>query len=313
MTTCDPAIAELTSAPGDAVSSRVVDVDGVPMSALLAEAPNPRAIVVALHGGAAKSSYYDCPNRPWFSLVRTAAAVGFTALALDRPGYGASHPYADIMTTSQRRVELAYAAIDAHLGSRPRGAGVFIMAHSAGCELAVRMAADARGTGLLGIELAGTGRHYHPVALDVLTARTSEQDRQPRRTGLGRLLWQPAGAYPDDTTHGADISSPSPAYEGVVGKTWPTDFPEVAARVRVPVRYTLGEHEMVWRSGSAGLTDVASLFTESPRVTVNEQADSGHNLSVGLSAMAYHLKVLAFVEECVLARATRADVQGELR
>jgi hypothetical protein len=31
----------------------VVEVEGIAMSALLAEAPRPRAVVVALHGGAA--------------------------------------------------------------------------------------------------------------------------------------------------------------------------------------------------------------------------------------------------------------------
>jgi hypothetical protein len=48
--------------------------------------------------------------------------------------------------------------------------------------------------------------------------------------------------------------------------------------------------------------DIASLFTASPQVVTAEQPDAGHNLSVGLSAMAYHLKVLSFAEECALAR-----------
>jgi hypothetical protein len=32
------------------------------------------------------------------------------------------------------------------------------------------------------------------------------------------------------------------------------------------------------------------------------QADSGHNLSLGVTAAACHLKVLSFVEECAVAR-----------
>ena len=48
----------------------VVDVDGVPMSARVAEAPEPRAVVVALHGGAVTSRYFDAPGRPWLSLLR---------------------------------------------------------------------------------------------------------------------------------------------------------------------------------------------------------------------------------------------------
>ena len=33
------------------ISSAVVDIDGVPMSAKLAEAADPRAVIVAIHGG----------------------------------------------------------------------------------------------------------------------------------------------------------------------------------------------------------------------------------------------------------------------
>ena len=85
-------------------------------------------------------------------------------------------------------------------------------------------------------------------------------------------------------------------------RRWPREFPSLAARVRIPVHYSLGDHERVWRSGPTALADIAALFTASPRVAVDEQAGSGHNLSLGLCALAYHLKVLSFAEECVLAR-----------
>jgi pimeloyl-ACP methyl ester carboxylesterase len=283
------------------VESRIVAVDGIPMSALIREVPQPRAVIVALHGGAASSVYFD--YRPRMSLLQTGAALGFTVIALDRPGYGSSHPYAGHMTTTERRVDLAYAAVDRLLASRPRGAGVFLVAHSIGCELAVRMASDERGTALLGLEISGTGRHHHHRAAEIMDAWKRETS-WPRRSGprVRGLLWQPTRLYPPDLIGGASISSPAPAYEATIAETWPRDFPEVAARVRIPVQYTLGEHELVWRSGPEGLADIASLFTASPRVVVNEQAESGHNMSVGLGALAYHLKVLSFVEECVLAR-----------
>ncbi|HET9566670.1 MAG TPA: alpha/beta hydrolase, partial [Mycobacterium sp.] len=40
---------------------RVVLVDGVPMSALVASVPEPRAVIVAVHGGATSAAYFDCP------------------------------------------------------------------------------------------------------------------------------------------------------------------------------------------------------------------------------------------------------------
>ncbi|MDL4816380.1 alpha/beta hydrolase [Actinomadura opuntiae] len=297
----------MTAAAGPAPSRLVADVGGVAMSALLAEAPRPRAVVVALHGGATTSVYFDAPNRPRLSLVRTGAALGFTVLALDRPGYGASAARADRMATAGERVDLAYAAVDRLLASRPRGAGVVLVGHSLGCELAVRMAADERGRDLLGLEISGTGRHYRPSAARILTGRFRDGASPASRAGAVRdLVWGGDALYPERIASEAGVLVPGPPHEGGVARSWPHDFPAVAARVRVPVHYTLAEHEGVWRSGPAGLADVTAMFTAAPRVAGEEQAGGGHNLSLGLSARAYHLRVLAFAEECVLAR-ERAD------
>lgn len=40
------------------------------------------------------------------------------------------------------------------------------------------------------------------------------------------------------------------------------------------------------------------MFTAAPRVVGHEQAGAGHNTSVGRTALACHLHVPAFVEEC---------------
>ena len=281
----------------------LVDVDGVPMAGLLAEVPQPRAVVVALHGGATTSRYFDCPGRPGLSLLRTGAALGFTVLALDRPGYGGSGGDAKELTSPERRVDLAYAAVDRLLAGRPRGAGVFLMAHSIGSELAVRMAADERAADLLGVELAGTGRHHHATAAEIMDGWRRDPSGPRKTAGLHGLLWRPAHLYPADIVGGASIASRGPAYElGVVDRWAPIDFPRLAAQVRIPVHFSLGEHELVWQSGPAALDDIAAMFTAAPRVVVGEQRGAGHNLSLGLTATAYHLKVLSFVEECVVDR-----------
>jgi pimeloyl-ACP methyl ester carboxylesterase len=274
---------------------RVVMVGAVPMSALVAEVPDPRAVIVAIHGGATSSVYFDCPGHPRLSLLRMAASLGYTAIALDRPGYGASALYQDEMAQPERRVELSYGAVDKIVGSGGRGAGTFLLAHSAGCELAVRMAVSERGTDVLGLELAGTGLRYHPNAKAVISRATTIS----RPAGLRDLLWAPTDLYPPEVLTGA-LSAPGVAYEADVTGNWPRrDFPDTAARVRVPVEFSAADHESVWESTPQALADIAALFTSSPRVVVNEMADSGHNLSVGLTAEAYHQRVLSFIDECV--------------
>jgi pimeloyl-ACP methyl ester carboxylesterase len=299
-------------------------VGGVPMSALVAAVREPRAVIVAIHGGATSSAYFDCPGHPRLSLLRLATSLGYTAIAIDRPGYGASSLYQDEMGTAERRVELVFGVVDKILaggagsqaraggaGSQagaggagspagadgPRGAGLFVMAHSAGCELGLRMAADGRAD-VLGVEVAGTGLRYRAEAKAVISKATLTS----RPVGLRELLWQPAELYPPDVLTGA-LSAGGAAYEGEVTANWPRrDFAEVAARVRVPVEFSVADHERVWESGPESSAEIAALFTAAPRVEVNEMADSGHNLSVGLTAETYHQRVLSFVAECVESR-----------
>ncbi|AEF37494.1 thioesterase [Mycolicibacter sinensis] len=275
------------------------------MSALLAEVADPRAVVVALHGGGTTSLYFDCPGQPELSLLRTGAALGYTVIALDRPGYGTSALYPEAVTDPQQRVRLAYLAVDAVLGDRPRGAGLFILGHSNGCELAMRMAVDARRAELLGLELAGTGLHYRGAARQALSSAGPGQ----RPVGLRELLWEPATLYPEAVLRGTTSSSPGSPYEAAMVADWPRhDFPSLAAQIRVPVRFTFAEHEKIWQSDAAAQRDIRALFTATAGFTTNQQPEAGHNLSLGFSAGNYHRSVLSFVDKCVATAARNSEV-----
>jgi pimeloyl-ACP methyl ester carboxylesterase len=281
---------------------RVVIVDGVPMSALVVEAPDPRGVIVAIHGGGTTSLYFDCPGHPESSFLRTGAARGYTVVALDRPGYGSSAPYQDEMARPEQRVQLAYGAVDRILGERSRGAGLFLMGHSGGCELTLRMAADEqadRGSELLGIEIAGTGRHYHPAARDML--KTATRERRP--SGLRELLWHPERLYPPEVLNGATVYPGAPAYEDTMVSNWGRqDFPALAPAVRVPAHFSIAEYEKVWQTNSSAMTEIEAMFSGVPRFVVHHQAEAGHNISLGHTAADYHSTVLAFADECVGAR-----------
>ena len=281
---------------------RLVIVDGVPMSALVAEAPDPRAVIVAIHGGGTTALYFDCPGHPESSLLRAGATHGYTVVALDRPGYGSSAPYPEAVARPEQRVALAYGAVDRVLGERPRGAGLFLMAHSGGCELAMRMAADEQRTDLLGMELAGTGRHYHPAAREILKAAT----RDHRPAGLRELLWHPAELYPPEVLGGATVYPGAPPYEDQMVSNWARkDFPALAPAVRVPVQFSIAEHEKVWQSDPPAQAEITSLFSGAPRFHINEQSQAGHNISLGHTAAVYHSTVLSFADECVNAQTRR--------
>ncbi|MGU3501110.1 alpha/beta hydrolase [Mycobacterium sp. C31M] len=281
--------------PAMNIGPRVVLVDVVPMSARVATVAEPRAVIVAIHGGATSSAYFDCPGHTELSLLHTAAAQGFTVIALDRPGYGASALYQDVMETPAQRVALALGAVDKILADGPRGAGLFVLAHSLGSELALRTTVDRDD--VIGVELAGTGLRYRAAAHEILSQATLTR----RPVGLRELLWEPSELYPAEVLTGA-LSAPGVAYEGPVTANWSRrDLPDLAGRVRVPVRYTAAEHERVWDTSPSALAEIAALFASSPRVVIDEMPGSGHNLSVGHSAQSYHLRVMSFIEECIAA------------
>lgn len=204
----------------------VVDVDGIAVSALLCEARQPRAVVLALHGGPrsrATSTTRTGPGCPCCAPARPSAspsspstvpgtAVRPRAPRSSRPRSGASTSPTGPWSDSLRP-------------ARPRGAGVFVLAHSIGSELGVRMAADERrGPDLLGLELAGTGRRQHDDAAGIL----GDWRHRPPNSGVRDLLWQPSRLYADDVVGGARISSRSPAYEGFVARSWIDTFPQLA-------------------------------------------------------------------------------------
>jgi pimeloyl-ACP methyl ester carboxylesterase len=288
---------------------RVVIVGSVPMSALVTEAPEPKAVIVAIHGGGTTAGYFDCPGHPRFSLLRTGAAAGFTVVALDRPGYGSSAPYPEAMNHPEQRVNLAYEAVDRILGQRARGAGLFLMGHSGGCELTMRMAADERGSDLVGIELAGTGRHYHPAAREVL--KTATRERRP--AGLRELLWHPERLYPPEVLSGATVYPGAPDYEDLMVSNWARqDFPALAPAVRVPVHFSIAEHERVWQTDDSALMEITAMFSGAPRFAVHRQPDAGHNMSLGHTAPDYHAAVFSFAQACVDAHANPVEPEDDL-
>lgn len=290
------------------VRPRLVIVDGVPMSAIVAETPDPKAVIVAIHGGGTTATYFDCPGYPAYSLLRTGAAAGFTVVALDRPGYGSSAAYPEAMTEGHQRVRLAYGAIDRILGGTDCGAGLFVAGHSGGCELTLRMAADERGAGLLGIELSGTGRRYQSAAREMLKAATRER----RPSGLRELLWHPEHLYPPEILSGVTVSPTAPSYEDQMVSDWSRHtFPTLAPAVRVPVHFSVAEYEKVWQADDSAIEEIIAMFSSAPRCTVHRQLGAGHNISLGHTAAEYHAEVLAFVTQCLTARSARDAAEEE--
>jgi len=75
--------------------------------------------------------------------------------------------------------------------------------------------------------------------------------------------------------------------------------------VRIPVQFSIAEHEKVWQCDAAAQTEIASMFSNAPQFQINEQPAAGHNISVGHTAAAYHATVFSFADACVSALETQ--------
>jgi len=277
-------------------------VDGISMTGLVARVAQPRAIVLAVHGGASRAGYFHGSSHPDQSLLRLAAQLGFTAVALDQPGYAGSAGLVDGWSLDER-ADLVARALAELAGDT--GAGVVVVAHSQGSQVATHL--SARSADVIGLELSGTGLERYDRSVPVVDV--AERASRGRRR-IFETIWGDPALYPDgalDREHTRPTATPPSAREDA--QTWPSCFPEIAARITVPVRITVAEHERFWQSSPQSQARIAALFTAAPRVQTAVQLGAPHNISLSSAARAYHLHVLAFAEECVLwaRRSGRSD------
>jgi pimeloyl-ACP methyl ester carboxylesterase len=252
----------------------------VELSGLLAEPETPpRALVLALHGGGMTAAYFHGRAHPDLSLLRLGCSLGFTVLALDRPGYGrssASLPRGQLLS---EQADTVYGALDDLAARHAIGGGVFVVGHSYGLKLGLFLAAHPRGKELLGLDGSGSAYRYQPT-LDPAAVETeltadgsiaSYASRSPRE-----LFWGSESLYPPGTfTPGTRPIAAVPEIESDESARWPDLLPGVAAEVRVPFQFSVAEHEQWWQVTDADLAEYQALFTATPHLAVRRQPASG--------------------------------------
>ncbi|MGW7821410.1 alpha/beta hydrolase [Streptomyces puniciscabiei] len=281
-----PAATLLDAPPPAPVRQVTVHADGVQLSGLLCEPASraPRAMVVALHGAGMRAGYFHGRAHPSLSLLTLGAALGFSVLALDRPGYGLSSTrFPDGRSLSEQSAIL-HAALGDMRARYATGAGVFLLAHSFGGKLALTHAAESSAGHLLGVDISGCGHRYAPGSDKVLGSRD--------RRVAWQLHWGPLRLYPAGThTTSRTLVAPMPPHETAEALSWPSVFRGLAPRIRVPVRLTFAEHERWWRHDDQALEEIRGALSGAP-VQVDRQPDAGHNISLGWAARPYHLRAL---------------------
>ncbi|MFI6583777.1 alpha/beta hydrolase [Embleya sp. NPDC050493] len=292
------------------------------LSGLLAR-PEPgvraRGLLLAIHGGGSRAAYWHRDGAAEGSLLLLGAALGWTVLAIDRPGYGASGGLARERQGLDAQVDVLFALLDelgeAAVGAEPDGSGplpVFLAAHSMGALVALRMAADKRGRDLLGVAVGGAPLRYTPERLAEFATVPTEGAFVPSAGGgTPDTFFGPAGSYdPALLTRAGRVAAPVPMAEFVDVRQSPYTLPGVLARVVSPVHWTVAEFERSQPAGPEVPAEARELLVGARWVETHVQRGVGHNISLHHAARAYHLRVLAFAEECLLAEAADAGAHG---
>ncbi len=284
------------------VEEVVLPARGLELSGLLTvPVGRPRALVLALHGGGMTARYFHGRAHPDLSLLHLGRDLGFSVLALDRPGYGRSSADLPDGLSLQEQAATVFDALDGMASTHDTGAGVFVVGHSYGLKLALHLAAHPRGLTLLGLDGSGAAYRY---ARELTPGAPSAESVTERRRDL---FWGAETLYPPATFQpGMRPVAPVPPIETRESGIWTLGLPALAAELRVPYQFTVAEHEQWWQVTDAALAEYGALFTAAPSVTIQRQPGAGHNISLGWAARAYHLRALAFAEQCLSRPTSRA-------
>jgi pimeloyl-ACP methyl ester carboxylesterase len=258
----------------------------------------PLGVVIALHGSGYLSRYWDYPADPAGSLLRQGRALGYRVIAVDRPGYGRSRA-ADAGTTCLESQARILADLIAQVRWESRPAPVFLVGHSLGSLLAVRLAAREAAAKVAGLDVTGLPVRWRTdiraaVESDAEGFGSSLHDTRRRLA----LFFGPPGTYdPRVVTAEFEFTHRIPRIEMRDSLASPQILRALAPKVRVPVQSTVAEHEKVIVGGRQSVAANGALFSSSPRSVARWQPGAGHNVSLHHVAGEYHARALAFFDE----------------
>ena len=271
----------------------------------------PRCAVIAIHGSGYGGRYWDLPE-PLSSLQRIGRDLGIRVIAVDRPGYGAASDIApeNLGVDMQAKVlgELT-ARIHAEAPSVP----VFLMGHSFGALLVVRVSAGEAADCVAGIDVAGLPVQWRPEVRATVEARLrGEPSAFSTTQSRLALYFGPPGTFdPDVIELERALLQRVPRIEIEESLDSTRMLQESAPLVRMPVQYTVAEYEGSIAGGQLALSRGRALFTGASRVTAHLQANAGHNVSLHKVGRAYYLRAFAFFEDVLASiEPARGDLPG---
>ena len=150
-----------------------------------------------LHGGTYTSKYFDTSQS---LLLEFCASLGYSILALDRPGYGTatSIPFDQLSFDGQIPIlQQALAEIWNDYGQQ--SAGMFLIGHSIGGMISLLLATEKPHERLIGMNMTGAGALYNEQTKAAFASLVSDAPTVMMDIAIKvRAMYGPAWSYPEE-------------------------------------------------------------------------------------------------------------------
>lgn len=275
-----------------------------PAGAVPAAADHP--LLVAIHGGTYTADYFDIEG---CSLMTRAAALGLPIFAVNRPGYLDSLPKEASDGSIHANAEILNDVLSELWERHGQGTrGIFLIGHSIGGAIAIRMAALPRSWPLLGLSISGVGLREpdHVLAQWKSLPPIDMIDIPPQAKDA--LMYGPAESFlleAQRAAHRAD--HPMPRQELLdIAFEWSRLLDESAPHIDVPVHYRQPEFDKLWVVDDSEVHGFASRFVKAPVVDARVMKGAGHCIDFHRLGAAFQLEQIAFALGCSV-RMGKAD------
>jgi pimeloyl-ACP methyl ester carboxylesterase len=262
---------------------------------------NPRLpLLVALHGGAYTHKYFAVAGSSAGSFIDIATRNGFSVLAIDRPGYGASALIPEEQNTFGNQAAILDEALAA-LVAEVQINGVVVVGHSIGGMIALEIAARRPAWNLIGVSVTGMGaRIPRDGAAEAIASLPYTGVVDLPLEERERLWYGPAGSYTHKAVSAArDSYAPAPMVELVAAPQWAARrLPVVAAAINVPVHHALAEFDALWDSSPAARDQFLKAFSFDLAVQSQIVPGVGHSIEHHLIGASVAYNQLAFAHMC---------------